>query len=37
MAVNIEKYVHILGANTISQLITYLGIVFAPQLSHSPS
>ncbi|NPA76729.1 MAG: hypothetical protein GXN93_03165 [Candidatus Diapherotrites archaeon] len=28
MAVNIEKYVHILGVNTISQLITYLGIVF---------
>jgi flagellar protein FlaJ len=28
MAMNIEKYVHILGVNTISQLITYLGIVF---------
>ncbi len=33
MAVNIEKYVHILGANTISQLITYLGIVFVGALA----
>ncbi len=28
MAVNIEKYVHILGVNTITELATYLAIVF---------
>lgn len=28
MAVNLEKYVHILGVNTISGLVTYLGIVW---------
>ncbi len=28
MAVNIERYVHILGVNTISGLVTYLGIVW---------
>ncbi len=28
MAVNLERYVHILGVNTISGLVTYIGIVW---------